>query len=546
MSGAVAVTTVFSCLALAAPGAQAKGFDTMGGLGGVAQAGSPYRFETLTPQHPKAGGRWTVVVRTDRRSGRVSRWWHLGGSWMIPAAAYDGSSTGLSANGKRLILASFRYAYPRPDRWTTRFAILATGPHPRYRPGTGSTPLSRAPAEHFVLDGDFRVLGLSPDGATAYLAENVRPGYPGSYAIRAMDTSSGRLLRGDLFDSRRLRLRLEATPITALAAPRRLYTLYYGRGRTVYLQALDTASGRVVTKALPPLHWFANPMMLKLLADRGRRLLVRGRPPELERSTTLMSIETGGFATSTRPALRNAVRAASFLAFTKTPRHRGGIGLWTGVVGRSANGRPILLRELGDRRHRGRVLVFGCIHGDECAAKGLEPLSNGCPDQHANIYLVPNLDPDGLAEATRLNGDGVDLNRNFSVDWRRIGKPGDPEYSGPQPFSEPETRLAERIVRYLRPRVTIWFHQHAGPHPFVRAWGASAPAGRLFARLAGIPFRLMPWLDGTAPNWQNRRFPGTSSYVVELPPGQLGPSLRLRLERAIDRVGRREAQVGEG
>jgi murein peptide amidase A len=546
--GAAAVATaLFFCCALVAPHTQAKGFDTMSGVGGVAQAGSPYRFETLMPHHPKAGGRWTVVVRTDRGSGKVSRWWKLGGSWMIPAAAYDGSSTGLSANGKRLILASFRYAYPRPDRWATRFAILATGPHPRYRPGTGSTPLSRAPAERFVLKGDFRVLALSPDGATAYLAENVRPGYPGSYEIRAMDTSSGHLLPGALFDSRRLRHRLEATPITALSARHRLYTLYFGSGQTVYLQALDTASGRVVTKVLPPLHWFANPMMLKLrLADRGRRLLVRGRPPELERSRTLMAIETASLAASTRPVLRAAVRAASFLAFAKTPRHRGGVGLWTGVVGRSAGGRPILLRELGDRHHRGRVLVFGCIHGDECAAKGLEPLSNGCPDQHANIDLVPNLDPDGLAEGTRLNGAGVDLNRNFSVDWRPIGKPGDPEYSGPQPFSEPETRLAARIVRHLQPRVTIWFHQHAGPHPFVRAWGPSAPAGRLFARLAGIPFHLMPWLDGTAPNWQNRRFPGTSSYVVELTPGPLGQSLRLRLERAIDRVGRWEAQVGEG
>ena len=27
----------------------------------------------------------------------------------------------------------------------------------------------------------------------------------------------------------------------------------------------------------------------------------------------------------------------------------------------------------------------------------------------------------------------------------------------------------------------------------------------------------MRWLDGSAPNWQNHRFPGTSSFVVELP-----------------------------
>jgi hypothetical protein len=26
----------------------------------------------------------------------------------------------------------------------------------------------------------------------------------------------------------------------------------------------------------------------------------------------------------------------------------------------------------------------------------------------------------------------------------------------------------------------------------------------------------MPWLAGTAPNWQNHRFPGASSFVVEI------------------------------
>jgi hypothetical protein len=55
----------------------------------------------------------------------------------------------------------------------------------------------------------------------------------------------------------------------------------------------------------------------------------------------------------------------------------------------------------------------------------------------------------------------------------------------------------------------------------VRAWGPSVPAARRYARAAGLPFRRLPWLAGTAPNWQNHRFRGTASFVVELPPGQL-------------------------
>lgn len=236
---------------------------------------------------------------------------------------------------------------------------------------------------------------------------------------------------------------------------------------------------------------------------------------------------------------------ADFLAFSQTPVGPGNLLGRNGTIGRSVEGRPIELRQLGDPALPGEVLVFGCVHGDECGASGLEPGLNGCPDPHADIYFVPDLNPDGAAHRNRLNGQGVDLNRNFSAGWKPIGRRGSPQYSGPRSFSEPEARLAARVIRQLEPEVTIWFHQHWGENGFVRAWGQSAPAARRFARLAGLPFRLMPWPAGTAPNWQNHRFPGTSSFVVELPRGRLTPRLRGRLSMAIDRLARREARVGE-
>ena len=52
----------------------------------------------------------------------------------------------------------------------------------------------------------------------------------------------------------------------------------------------------------------------------------------------------------------------------------------SGVVGHSAKGRPIGLLQLGDPAIDGKLLVFGCIHGDECAASEIQPLTNGCPD----------------------------------------------------------------------------------------------------------------------------------------------------------------------
>jgi protein MpaA len=236
---------------------------------------------------------------------------------------------------------------------------------------------------------------------------------------------------------------------------------------------------------------------------------------------------------------------SDFLAFTTRPRLPGNLVERGGVIGRSLKGRPIRLRQYGDPRFRGRVLVFACIHGDECAGRSVAPLRGGCPEPDANVFVVSSLNPDGSAAASRLNSRGVDLNRNFPSQWWPRGQPGTPEYSGPRPFSEPETRLAAHLVRRLRPRVTIWLHQIRRGGPFVRAWGPSAAAGRLFAHLAGMPFHLMHWPAGTGPNWQNHRFPGSAAYVVELPRGALAPGLAGRLNDALDRVGRWEAQVGK-
>jgi murein peptide amidase A len=229
----------------------------------------------------------------------------------------------------------------------------------------------------------------------------------------------------------------------------------------------------------------------------------------------------------------------------QTSRRPGNPQLRVETAGHSAEGRPIGLRQIGDPAIEGEVLVFGCTHGDECAARGLQPLVGGCPDPASDILLVPNLNPDGFALGTRLNGRGVDLNRNFPAGWKPIGRRGGPQYSGPKPFSEPETRLAARIVERLRPEVTIWFHQHYASRPLVRAWGGSVPAARRFARLAELPFRRLPWLAGTAPHWQNERFPGSSSFVVELPRGSLADGRRALLERALIRLARGVAKVGE-
>jgi protein MpaA len=198
-------------------------------------------------------------------------------------------------------------------------------------------------------------------------------------------------------------------------------------------------------------------------------------------------------------------------------------------IGRSARGRPIRASRAGDTTSPTRALVVGCIHGDECAGTAVTRIL-GRSSPAVDLWVVSNLNPDGFALGRRQNARGVDLNRNFPSEWRAGGRPWDPEYPGPRPLSEPETRAAARLIRRLRPSVTIWFHQ---PQALVRAWGTSMPAARRYARLAGMRFRAIRWPRGTAPNWQNHRFPGASSFVVELPAGPLTQAGANRQAQAV-------------
>ena len=124
----------------------------------------------------------------------------------------------------------------------------------------------------------------------------------------------------------------------------------------------------------------------------------------------------------------------------------------TQQIGHSAGGRPIMATESGAPQAPTRVLVVGCIHGNECAGIAVvRRLRQMRPPRTMDLWLVPTLNPDGRAADRRQNGHGVDLNRNFSAGWAASGVPGSTYYSGPRPFSEPETRAARRLIERVRP-----------------------------------------------------------------------------------------------
>jgi protein MpaA len=201
------------------------------------------------------------------------------------------------------------------------------------------------------------------------------------------------------------------------------------------------------------------------------------------------------------------------------------------VLGKSAGGRPVTAVELGSRRDRRRVLVVGVIHGDEPAGAAIvRRLAEGPAVAKTDLWLVEDLNPDGTIAATRQNAHGVDLNRNFPFRWRPIGTPGLQQYSGPRALSEPEARIAHRLILRLRPQVTMWFHQPLG---VVDESGGSITLERRFARLIGLRVRRLTRYPGSATGWQDHRLPGSTAFVVELPPGKLRGK---RLLRAVDAV----------
>ena len=120
------------------------------------------------------------------------------------------------------------------------------------------------------------------------------------------------------------------------------------------------------------------------------------------------------------------------------------------------------------------MLVVGCVHGNECAAMVVRKLAGMRPGNE-DLWLVPTLNPDGLAAGTRGNA-----TESTSIDV--------PD------GHEPETRAAVALIRRLRPDVTIWFHQ---PQGLVRAWGRSQAVARRYARLTRMRYGRVAWPTGS-------------------------------------------------
>jgi protein MpaA len=225
-----------------------------------------------------------------------------------------------------------------------------------------------------------------------------------------------------------------------------------------------------------------------------------------------------------------AVVSASLLSAAAAASPAGTVRHFT--IGKSVQGRPIEAIELGNPASPVKVVVVGCIHGNEPAGMEITRLlAERTPAAGVDLWLIPDMNPDGHAAGTRENANGVDLNRNFPWQWHRA--PRQPwTYTSTRPLSEPESRVVYRLLLRLKPRIVIWYHQALG---VVDDSGGSVPLEELYSALVHLPFVELPRYPGSATSWVDHHFPGSTSFVVELPP-RVKPKTTIANANAVEQL----------
>ncbi|MFL5308720.1 MAG: M14 family zinc carboxypeptidase [Polyangia bacterium] len=187
-------------------------------------------------------------------------------------------------------------------------------------------------------------------------------------------------------------------------------------------------------------------------------------------------------------------------------------------IGRSTEGRPIVARRFGGSGPP--LLVMGGIHGDEPASVDalLDLLARLRGDQPAPFWLLPAVNPDGLAAGRKNSARDVDLNRNFPArSFRTDHAPG--YFPGPAPLSEPETRAVAAVIAQEPPRGALALH---APFACVNYDGPAAGWAEAVARACGWPARAdigYP-TPGSFGSWLGLD-QGLPVLTLELPPGPL-------------------------
>jgi hypothetical protein len=253
----VLVATIAAATVVAGAGANGSPYSPglVYGWSGVGAKDSGIRFVAFGM--PKS----TIVAAVRARDGHVVKSKVLRGFYGVPLVSYDGTSGGLSGDGKSLVLASYG---PLPGKsGKTRFAVLYT-----------RTLTSR---RLLVLPGSWSYDALSPDGSTMYLVEHISAGQDPRYRIRALDVRAGRLVPDPVVDRLGDEAIMGGQPVTRASSADGAwaYTLYARLAGKPFVHALNTERREAYCLDLPLDLDQQRQMQLKLRLGANGMLVVR-------------------------------------------------------------------------------------------------------------------------------------------------------------------------------------------------------------------------------------------------------------------------------
>src|SRR4051812_8309113 len=267
--------------ALAAPAAA----EAAGGPVVAVQGGPGVAVRAAAARYVAVGaGHETIVEQVLRGERGIGRTRALDGVWGVPGVTYDNDTTGLSADGRTLVLAEIPTRFPIHR---TRLAVLDARRLQVVR--------------RITLPGYFAVDAIAPDGRSLYLIRYVRQD-ASRYEVRAYDLARRRLVSAPVVDPREADEKMQGFALRRAMSPdgRFAYTLYQRAAGAPFIHALDTVAGTAACVDLPSLE-SANMFGARLIPPAGRGPLVV-RVPRLAPLAVDLAARRARFVSAPNPA----------------------------------------------------------------------------------------------------------------------------------------------------------------------------------------------------------------------------------------------------
>ena len=168
-------------------------------------------------------------------------------------------------------------------------------------------------------------------------------------------------------------------------------------------------------------------------------------------------------------------------------------------------------------KNNNKVLVMGVMHGDEPQGKYLiEKYLES--HENSNIMFIPCVNPDGLAAGTRVNANGVDINRNFpTANWEHSEKGN--FFGGENPASEIETQFVIDTIEKYKPSLILTLH---APYKVVNYDGKAQEVAEQISKIIGYPVQ------------KSIGYPTPGSFGTWAGIGRNIPTITLELDEEID------------